>query len=187
MRSIRIATSTSLLTGRGAKRRGIPAGRRPLAQTTDGFLWIGTDIGLFRFDGVHFERYVPRSGDQLSEEPVRGLRALPDGSLWIAYRTLENKICVLRNGNVKCYGKADGVTSNPTAIVQDHEGTIWANTELESYASTVRDGNASVRIGTSRKMCHASLQYVLFVDSRGTLWAGVNHTDSVSQTGIEAI
>jgi hypothetical protein len=59
---------------------------------------------------------------------VRGLLALHDGSLWVAYR-LEKKIFVLRNGNVKSYGEADGVTSNPTTIVQDHEGTIWANTE----------------------------------------------------------
>lgn len=107
---------------------GYPGRADALAQTTDGFLWIGTDNGLFRFDGVHFERFVPSSGDQLSEGPMRGLSALPDGSLWIAYR-LERKICVLRNGNAKCYDKTDGVTSNPTTIVQDHEGTIWANTE----------------------------------------------------------
>ena len=107
---------------------GYPGRAEALAQTVDGFLWIGTDNGLFRFDGVQFERYVPRSGDKLSGGPIRGLRALPDGSLWIAYR-LEEKICVLRNGNLKSYGKADGIRSNPTAIAQDHEGTIWANTE----------------------------------------------------------
>ena len=58
---------------------------------------------------------------------MRGLLALRDGSLWIAYR-LENKICVLRNGTVRSYGDANGVTSHPTTLVQDHEGTIWANT-----------------------------------------------------------
>jgi ligand-binding sensor domain-containing protein len=106
---------------------GYPGNAQALAQTQDGFLWIGSDTGFFRFDGVHFERYVPRSGDKLPENVVRSLLALPDGSLWVAYR-FENKICVLRNGQVKSYGKADGVTSNPTSIVQDHEGAIWANT-----------------------------------------------------------
>jgi hypothetical protein len=59
---------------------------------------------------------------------VRGLLAPHDGSLWITFR-LENKIYVLRDGGVKCYGDADGITSHPTTIVRDHEGTIWANTE----------------------------------------------------------
>src|SRR5260221_13458872 len=62
------------------EKEGYPGKAEALAQTADGFLWIGTDKGLFRFDGVHVERYVPRSGDKLSEGPVRGLRALPDGS-----------------------------------------------------------------------------------------------------------
>ena len=154
---------------------GYPGKTEALAQTADGFLWIGSDNGLFRFDGVHFERYVPRSGDKLSEGPVRGLLALPDGSLWIAYR-LENKICVLRNGNVKSYGKANGVTSNPTTIVQDHEGTIWANTET----GVIRfNGTRWEHIGRDwnfpEDVPHITSD-VLFVDSHGTLWAGVNHT-----------
>jgi signal transduction histidine kinase/ligand-binding sensor domain-containing protein len=154
---------------------GYPGKTEALAQTADGFLWIGSDNGLFRFDGVHFERYVQRSGDKLSEGPVRGLLALPDGSLWIAYR-LENKICVLQNGNVKCHGKANGVTSYPTTIVQDHEGTIWANTET----GVIRfNGTRWEHIGRDwnfpEDVPHITSD-VLFVDSRGTLWAGVNHT-----------
>ena len=63
------------------ERDGYPGRAQALAQTTDGFLWIGSDIGLFRFDGVNFERYVPRSGDQLPEDRVHSLLALPDGGL----------------------------------------------------------------------------------------------------------
>src|SRR5262245_25565968 len=39
-------------------------GGRPssLAQTSDGFLWIGTSDGLYRFDGVQFEPYRPAHG-----------------------------------------------------------------------------------------------------------------------------
>jgi signal transduction histidine kinase/ligand-binding sensor domain-containing protein len=156
------------------EKEGYPGGAQDLAQTPDGFLWIATDKGLFRFDGVHFERYVPRSGDKLSDGPLRVL-ALPDGSLWIAYRR-ENNICVLRNGNAKCYGKADGITSLPTAIVQDHEGTLWANTE----SGVIRfNGTRWEHIGKEwnfpENVPHEN-SIVLFVDSQGTLWAGVNHT-----------
>ena len=154
---------------------GYPGRTQALAQTTDGFLWLGSDIGLFRFDGVRFERYESRSGDKLSKNMVRSLLALPDGSLWVAYG-FGSKICVLLNGNVKSYGEADGVTSNPLAIVQDHEGTIWANTET----GVIRfNGTRWEHIGKNwnfpADVPHITSD-VLFVDSRGTLWAGVNHT-----------
>lgn len=154
---------------------GYPGRAQDLAQTTDGFLWIATHKGLFRFDGVHFERYTPRSGDEFSDGPLRGLLALPDGSLWIAYRR-EAKICVLRNGNLKCYGQADGVTSLPTAIVQDHESILWANTERgvlrfngARWEHIGKEWNFPEYVPNENSV-------VLFVDSQGTLWAGVNHT-----------
>ncbi|HUO27679.1 MAG TPA: triple tyrosine motif-containing protein [Bryobacteraceae bacterium] len=153
---------------------GYPGRSQALAQTTDGFLWIGSDVGLFRFDGVHFERYVPRSGDRLYGNTVLSLLALSDGSLWIAYDG--NKICDLRNGNVKCYGKTDGVTSMPTAIVQDHEGTMWANTET----GVIRfNGTRWEHIGKDWNFPEdvpSITSEALFVDRQGTLWAGVNHT-----------
>jgi ligand-binding sensor domain-containing protein len=157
------------------EREGYPGRSEALAQTADGFLWIGSDIGLFRFDGVHFERYVPRSGDKLSESPVHGLLALPDGSLWIGYG-FENKICLLRSGNLKCYGRADGVASYPDAIVRDYEGTIWANT----WNGVIRfNGMRWEHVGRDwnfpEEVPHITSD-VLFVDSRGTLWAGVNQT-----------
>ena len=157
---------------------GYPGRSEALAQTADGFLWIGSDIGLFRFDGVHFERYVPSSGDQLPEDRVHSLLALPDASLWIAYGTQGNgnKICFLRNGNVKSYGKADGVTSNLTAIVHDREGTIWANTDT----GVIRfNGTRWEHIGKNWNFPEdvpRVTSTALFVDSRGTLWVGVNHT-----------
>ena len=109
------------------EREGYPGRSEALAQTADGFLWIGSDIGLFRFDGVHFERYVPRSGDKLSESPVQTLLALPDRSLWIGYVFLRTRSAPAER-KPQVHGKTDGVASFHTAIVQDHEGIIWANT-----------------------------------------------------------
>jgi signal transduction histidine kinase/ligand-binding sensor domain-containing protein len=157
------------------EKEGYPGRSEALAQTPDGFLWIGSDFGLFRFDGVRFERYVARSGDKLPEALVRSVLPLPDGSLWIAYGYV-NKICVLRNGTVKSYGKADGVISRPDSIVQDREGTVWANTDT----GVIRfNGTRWERIGKEwnfpEDVPHITSN-ALFVDSHGTLWAGVNHT-----------
>ncbi|WP_047496989.1 sensor histidine kinase [Terriglobus sp. TAA 43] len=157
------------------EKEGYPGRAEALAQTADGFLWIGTDDGLFRFDGVRFERYVPVSGDRLSAGPIRALHAFPDGSLWITYR-FEYKICVLRNGALRCYGEEEGVTSNPTTIVQDHSGAIWANTE----AGLLRlAGTRWEHIGKAWEFPEYVPSFsseALFVDREGTLWVGVNHT-----------
>jgi ligand-binding sensor domain-containing protein len=40
---------------------GAPSQVHALAQTTDGYLWLGTASGLFRFDGLQFQRYQPPS------------------------------------------------------------------------------------------------------------------------------
>ncbi len=153
---------------------GYPGRSEALAQSADGFLWIGSNTGLFRFDGVHFERFIARSGEQLPEEPVHSLLARSDGSLWIAYDG--NKICDLRNGSGKCYGKADGITSSPTAIVCDREGSLWANTKT----GIIRfNGTRWEHIGKDWNFPEEVPRITseaLFVDSHGTLWVGVNHT-----------
>ena len=51
-------------------RDGLNGRPRTLAQTADGFLWIGTTAGLFRFDGVQFERVVTDDGDAASRRRV---------------------------------------------------------------------------------------------------------------------
>jgi ligand-binding sensor domain-containing protein len=153
---------------------GYPGRSEALAQTADGFLWLGSATGLFRFDGVHFERYEARSGDQLPDEMVHSLLVLSDGSLWVAYDG--DKICDLRNGNVKCYGKAEGIATGPRAIVQDREGTIWANTQT----GVIRfNGTRWGHIGKNWNFPEDVPRVTsgeLYVDSRGTLWAGINNT-----------
>jgi signal transduction histidine kinase/ligand-binding sensor domain-containing protein len=54
-----------------------------VAQTADGYLWIATDTGLLRFDGVRFVPWTPPAGSQLPSPKIRTLMAASDGSLWI--------------------------------------------------------------------------------------------------------
>lgn len=159
------------------EREGYPGQPITMAQTTDGFLWLGTVYGLFRFDGIHFERYVSRSGDKLPEAgAVTSLLAVPDGSLWIGYQGVGIK--VLRNSNVKSYGKADGVPLEHCicSMVRDHDGTIWANVAI----GLIRfNGSRWEHVGREwnfpENVPHGTA-VALFVDSQGTLWAGIDHT-----------
>ena len=55
---------------------------RSLSQTKDGYLWLATYEGVFRFDGVRFTRFDP-----LSKTRVRQLLATRDGGLWVVFDT----------------------------------------------------------------------------------------------------
>ena len=63
---------------------GAPSGVNAITQTPDGWLWLGGPSGLFRFDGVRFER-APAALAPLSAN-IGNLGLLPDGSLWITYK-----------------------------------------------------------------------------------------------------
>ena len=53
-----------------------------MAQTPDGYLWLGAEYGLFRFDGIRTYLWQPPAGQQLPEKPY-ALLVTRDGTLWI--------------------------------------------------------------------------------------------------------
>src|SRR5712664_521746 len=65
------------------QQQGLPQDTiRAIAQTTDGYLWVGTDEGLARFDGYEFEIFGKDHGG-LPSNSITALAAANDGSLWI--------------------------------------------------------------------------------------------------------
>src|SRR6516225_9107417 len=61
---------------------GAPSAVVALAQTPDGTLWIGSEMGLFRFDGLNFVRYAGPPGQPFESHNVSTLATSPDGALW---------------------------------------------------------------------------------------------------------
>lgn len=104
---------------------GAPAETEALAQTIDGYLWIGTRTRLVRFDGVRFVPFRPPHGDTIPSGGVRRLLASRDGSLWIVWRT--GAVSRFRAGRVVTYGEQDGL---PAAFVvtESSTGTLVAGT-----------------------------------------------------------
>ena len=106
---------------------GAPGVVKALAQSADGYLWVGSHDGLYRFDGVNFERYQPQSGGPFPAKDVTSLLALPNGDLWIAFKS--RGLTLLRNGNATNYPTRDGVLGGAVSgFAQDRKGTIWAAT-----------------------------------------------------------
>jgi ligand-binding sensor domain-containing protein/signal transduction histidine kinase len=108
--------------------RGWPGGSiTAIAQTSDGYLWIGTDKGLVRFDGLHFNQFERAHPDPILIGPVRTLLVDAHDSLWIL---LQNTL-VLRyhNGNFELIrGEAENGT---TAMAQGTSGAVLLSSSAE--------------------------------------------------------
>ena len=150
---------------------GAPSAIAAIAQTTDGYLWLGSSDALMRFDGVVFERYKPPSGNPLPGFTVTSLLALPNGDLWIGFSS--GDVSRLRDGKATSYTDRDGwsVGHGLIKLVQDQEGTIWAatNAGLERF-----DGNRWRQAG--KEWNFPALPTSLFVDHKGTLWVSTKDT-----------
>ena len=76
-----------------------------MAQTPEGYLWVGTRGGLARFDGVHFRNYGLADG--LRGLSIRALLEDGQGGLWIATRG--GGLSRWRNGVISTLTTADGL------------------------------------------------------------------------------
>jgi signal transduction histidine kinase/ligand-binding sensor domain-containing protein len=136
-----------------------------IAQTPDGYLWLGTGTGLLRFDGVRNTPWQPPAGTSLPDARIRTLFVSRDGTLWIG--TLGG--LVSWSGSVlRTYPKLDGGVIN--ALVQDREGTVWVAAVLANKGVLCAIG----KTGTDCKGADGSFGgplVCLYEDSHGTLWA----------------
>jgi signal transduction histidine kinase/ligand-binding sensor domain-containing protein len=144
---------------------GVPANISAIAQTTDGFLWLGTPQGLYRFDGVTFELYHPELGPAFPYRAVSSLRALSNGDLWIGF--LKGDVSLLRNGKRTNYSRSDGLPSGVVnTFVQDHEGVVWVATD---FGLARFEGGRWQRVGDDWGYSSDRVQ-TMYVDRNGTLW-----------------
>lgn len=99
-----------------------------LAQTQDGFLWLGTEAGLVRFDGYNFAVFDRNSTPALPSGDIRCLLAASDGALWIG---TADGLARWRNHEVTVFTTQDGLPANGIkAIARDGSGVIWTWTDL---------------------------------------------------------
>lgn len=143
---------------------GIPGAIRAVVQTPDGYLWLGTQAGLYRFDGL---RSVPLA-DELSDAPraaVTSLCVARDGSLWISFGS--GVITRLHHGRVTNFEPGEGLpNAGMRSIAQDSSGTLWA---AGPYGFCRFDGRAWRRVGAEHGYEARGAQTIL-VDHHGTLW-----------------
>jgi signal transduction histidine kinase/ligand-binding sensor domain-containing protein len=141
---------------------------KAVAQTTDGYLWIGTTSGLVRFDGVRFVPWVPPEGQQLPSSRINSLLGTPDGSLWVGTGVGLSR---WRDNQLTNYSTERGIV---TAVVQARDETIW----IELSDPTGKTGPLCQIIGTGMR-CQgkddgipADIYTPMAEDRQGNFWLG---------------
>lgn len=146
---------------------GAPGEVDALAQTTDGYLWLGTATGLFRFDGIRFQAYKPDSSEDFSQRNVVSLFAVPDGGLWVGY--WYGGVSFIKGGTVTDYGRPEGLPSQAVlAFARDRQGAIWVAAGKGGLARF--DGTHWTKIGS--EWGFEGQANTVFVDHAGTVWVG---------------
>jgi ligand-binding sensor domain-containing protein len=140
-----------------------------MAQTPDGYLWLATEFGLFRFDGIRFVAWRPPAGQQLPENPYT-LLVSRDGTLWIG--TFAG-LASWDKGKLTQHPEAGARFI--TSLLEDRQGTVWVGA-LGGAPGTPTGRLCAIQNG--RTQCYGedgafgSFVWSLYEDSSGTLWAG---------------
>jgi signal transduction histidine kinase/ligand-binding sensor domain-containing protein len=149
---------------------GLPGPVEAIVQTPDGYLWLGTQAGLYQFDGEHIISWeAAPGGEKLPRSSILSLFGARDGSLWIGFAS--SAISRLRHGTLHTYTPADGLhTGGVLSIAEDQSGCIWAGGASGFSRFKAEKWN---RVGAELGYPAPGARQLL-VDRRGTLWVGTD-------------
>ena len=148
---------------------GLPGPVRAITQTADGYLWLGTEAGLYRFDGLRFVPWESAFGERLPSSSVWALLAAHDGSLWIGFGS--SGISRLQDGRLKNYAPNDGIPSGGVlSMVEDANGSLWAGGQ---YGFGKFSDGVWHSVGAESEFPAPGTQ-ALFVDRQGKLWVATD-------------
>jgi ligand-binding sensor domain-containing protein len=166
---------------------GLP-GSQVWAITQDhaGYIWLGTNEGLVRFDGVRFVSGRQLGFERVPNASVRALFVARDGSLWIGFGT--GGIGRLKDRRLQMFAAEDGLPPGVVAgIVEDRRGLIWAASANGLYR--LQSGHWS-RVSLSTDVPTGVIDAV-YADQQGRLWvgsrAGVFRSPSDAPTRFERV
>jgi signal transduction histidine kinase/ligand-binding sensor domain-containing protein/DNA-binding response OmpR family regulator/HPt (histidine-containing phosphotransfer) domain-containing protein len=152
-------------------RQGLPQNTvQAIAQTPDGYLWIGTQEGLVRFDGTQFSLFDRRSTPELTTNSVVALLADLDGTLWIG--TNGGGLLRMKGGRFEPLGPESGLTGlKIQALARDGRGGLWVGTIDQGL---FRFEGSRFRRPAGVDAMKGFIVTALCVDRAGVLWVGTN-------------
>jgi ligand-binding sensor domain-containing protein/signal transduction histidine kinase len=129
-----------------------------IAQTSDGYLWLGTARGLARFDGVRFTVFDSKNTPALKSPSIKALAAGKEGRLWLG--TAESGVLEYRRGQFVRLG-LDQTNQSVCALWPGSDGTLWVGTP---------NGLDRVQKGHSQRVLEEDEVRSIGEDHEGNLW-----------------
>ena len=152
-----------------AAEEGLPGSSvTSLAQTPDGYLWVGTYNGLARFDGVRFVSFFPASTPALTHPRIQALAVDSVGTLWIT--TYDNALVSYRAGDFKLERPGRGEMNIPLTLASSSSNSwLFASQVGEVLRREIREPGADA-VWTD--LTPTGGQRIVFqcVDRKGDRW-----------------
>jgi signal transduction histidine kinase/ligand-binding sensor domain-containing protein len=157
---------------------GAPPDIWALDQGPDGFLWLGTGSGLYRFDGITFERFRPQPGERLASIDITAVNALAPNEVWVGYSG--GGVSHLRDGHVTTFQRDDGIPPGMVVgLLEDRDRVLWA----VAHGGLSRfEAGRWLRVGADWN-APADMIVGLFVARDGTLWLSTDRSVHFSRPG----
>jgi signal transduction histidine kinase/ligand-binding sensor domain-containing protein len=141
-----------------------------IAQTPDGYLWLGTEEGLVRFDGVRFTVFDKHSTSGLQNNQILALLVDHRHNLWIG--TNGGGLSRFSNGKFTAYTSRDGLSNNSIlSLYEDKAGAIWIGTD---GGGLVRFENGRFHVFTKADGLPDNAVFSISGDGHGVLWIGTH-------------
>lgn len=139
-----------------------------ILQDKIGYIWFGTDKGLFKFDGISYRRFL--GIDNLPDENVTALALDSVGRLWVGFKN--GKISIVEKNIITPFEPSEGLPTKPISdILFDRDGVLWFSTFNDGIYYFIN--NRLYRLDDIDGMPDL-YAYDLEEDADGNIWAGTD-------------
>lgn len=151
---------------------GLPQNTVPtVVQSRTGYIWMGTELGLVRFDGSRFLTFNKSNTQELQSNVIDSLLEDRQGTLWIG--TIGGGLTKLRNGQFQTFTVHEGLSADSVrALLEDRNGDIWIGTDS---AGLNRFHNGQITAYRTTEGLPDNGIYALAQDRDGAIWVGTHN------------
>ncbi len=150
-----------------------------ILQDSDGYIWLGTQEGLVRFDGIRFTVFDKRNTPAIRHNYIVTILEDRNRTLWIG--TNGGGLIAYKNDQWKTYTIKDGLSSDfISSLAEDNTGNLWIGTNGGGL-NRLSDGHFTV-FTTEQGLAHSTVYYC-YPDRSGRVWIGTANGLNVYDNG----